>query len=86
MGSKNEMMIWTTEPIDAAFTHNWGAKVKGSIGGREPQGFLVTFQEAQPHWEEIVQIDRVNEVCNIQTRQRILRRVADQGGQEEASG
>ena len=39
MGSQNEM-IWTMKPINGAFTCSGGAKVKGGIGGREPQGFL----------------------------------------------
>ena len=68
MGTQNEMTVWTTEPIDGAFTCSGGAKVEGGIGGRGPQGFLVNLQEAHPPWEETVQIDGVNEVCNIQTR------------------
>ena len=50
------------------------------------QGFLGNHWEAHPLWEETVQIGRVNEVHNIQTRQGFLRRVVDQGRQEEASG
>ena len=68
MGSQNKMTIWTTELIDGAFTCNRGAEVKGGISGREPQGCLGNLWEAHPLQEETVQIHRVNEVCNIQTR------------------
>ena len=39
------MMIWTTEFINRAFTHNEGAEVEGGIGSREPQGSLGNLQE-----------------------------------------
>ena len=67
MGSQDGMMIWTAEAIDRV-THNRGAKFKGGIFGREPQGFLGNLWEAHPLCEETVWIDRVNEVHNIQTR------------------
>ena len=85
MGSQNEMMIWTAELINGTFTCSGGSKVKWAIGGRELQGFLGNLWEAHPLWKETVWIDRVNEVCNIQTRWGFLRRVADQGRQEKAS-
>ena len=53
------------EPIDGAFTHKGGAKVKEGLGSRGPQGFLGTLWETHPLWEEAVQIDRVNKVCNV---------------------
>ena len=68
MGIQNKMMIQTAEPIDGAFTHSGGAKVEGGIGGRELQGFLGNLQEANPLWEETVQIDRVNKDHSIPTR------------------
>ena len=68
MGSQNEMMIQTMELINRASTHSEGAEVKGGRGGREPHGFLGNLQEAHSHWEETVWLDRVNEVCSIQTR------------------
>ena len=48
MESQNEMTIWTTEPIDRAFTHSGGAEVKGDLGGREPPGFLGNLWESYP--------------------------------------
>ena len=68
MGDQNEMTMWTAELIDRAFTCSGGAKVKGGIGGREPQGFLGNLWEANPLQEETVWIDTVNDVCGIQTR------------------
>ena len=81
MGSQNKMMIWTVELINREFTSSWGTKVKGGIGGREPQGFLGILQEAHLLWEETVPIDRVNEVPTIQPRRGFLGRAADQGRQ-----
>ena len=74
------------KPIDGAFPYSRGTKVERVIGGREAQAFPGNLWEAYLLWEEIVQIDRVNEVCNIQTRWGFLRRVSNQGRQEETSG
>ena len=71
------------EPIDGAITCSEGAKVKGDIGSKEPHGFLGNLLEVHPIWEETVWMDRVNKVHSIQTRQGFLRKVANQGGQEE---
>ena len=80
------MMVWTVELINRASTHSGEAEIGGGIGGREPQGSLGNLQEVHPLWEETVQMDRVNNVCGIQTRQGFLRKVANQGTQEEALG
>ena len=68
MGSQDGMTIWTAELIDKASICSGGAKGEGGVGGREPHGFLGNPQEAHPLWEETVWMDRVNEVCSIQTR------------------
>ena len=68
MGSQNEMMIQTTELIEGAFTCHGGAKVKGGAEIKEPHSFLGNLQDAHPVCEETVQLDRVNEVHDIQTR------------------
>ena len=68
MGSQNGMTIQTMQQINRVVTCSRGAKVKGGISGREHHGFLGNPQKAPPLWEGTVWMDRVHEVCDIQTR------------------
>ena len=45
MGSQNEMMIQTREPINGVITHSGGAKVEEGVSSREPCAFLGNLPE-----------------------------------------
>ena len=68
---------------EGATTHSEGVVVTEGIGTREPHGFPGNLWKACPLQEETVQMDRVNAVQGIQTRQGFLGKVDNQGRPEE---
>ena len=86
MGRQKGMTIQTMDLTEGVTTHSRGAKVTEGICGREPHSFPGNLQEAHHHQEEKVQMDRLNTVHGIQTRQGFPERAANQGGLEETLG
>ena len=80
------MMIQTTDLTKGATTCSGRAEVTEGICGREPHGFPGNLWEAHHLQEETVQIERVNSVQGIQTRQGFLGKVVNWSGLEEVLG
>ena len=84
MGNQNGMIIQTMDLTKRVSTHSRGAEAVEGIEGREPKDFPGNLQEAYHLQEETVQMDRVNAVHGIQTRQGFPGKVANWGRLEGA--